>query len=187
MTDTAGSMRRLTKELMDMPRNESKYWTLKPVDDSLRSWAGEIHNLDHKRHRCRKYRLTIDIPERYPFKPPRVKFIDRIRCENVRPDGTIRINCVWEGNTLIDILGNEWSPGITIAKLMNAIVCVLTEKPVTGLFGYSNVVVSGPSRSEVMRLEMRLRDWTDRAYYVKRAREVVNDTSTEYRNTMVRT
>jgi len=171
MTDTVEPMRRLSKELRDMPRNQSKYWTLTPVDDSLRSWTGEIHKLDDKRHRCRKYRLTIDIPERYPFKPPRVKFIDRIRCENVYENGTI----------CIDILRDAWSPAFTLSLLMEAIVSVLTDAPVTGL-------INKPIPPEV-QLKMRLREWTKRANEITQTKkdEVIQASPSEIRNILVQT
>jgi len=171
MTETVGSTRRLSKELRDMPRNESKYWTLTPVDDTLRSWTGEIHKLDDKRHRCRKYRLTIDIPERYPFKPPKVKFIDRIRCENVYEDGTL----------CIDILRDAWSPAFTLSLLMEAIVSVLTDAPVTGL-------INKPIPPEV-QLKMRLREWTKRANEINQVRtdELVQVPVPEFRNILVQT
>jgi ubiquitin-protein ligase len=176
MTEAVGSMRRLSKELRDMPRNESKYWTLKPVDDSLRSWTGEIHKLDDKRHRCRKYRLMIDVPEKYPFKPPVVKFIDRIRCENVYEDGTL----------CLDILVDAWSPSFTLPLLMEAIVSVLTDAPVTGLINKPMPAVV----PENILLRSRLREWNKRANEINRVRteEVVQISySNEVRNVMVRT
>ena len=171
MTETVGPMRRLSKELRDMPKNESKYWTLKPVDDSLRSWTGEIHKLDDKRHRCRKYRLRIDVPENYPFSPPVVKFIDRIRCENVYEDGTL----------CLDILVDAWSPSFTLPLLMEAIVSVLTDAPVTGL-------INKPMPPDV-QLKMRLREWTKRANEITQTnkKEVVQMPVPEFRNILVRT
>lgn len=156
-----------------MPKNESKYWTLKPVDDSLRLWTGEIHKLDDKRHRCRKYRLTIDVPESYPFKPPVVKFIDRIRCENVYEDGGL----------CLDILGDQWSPSFTLPLLMEAIVSVLTDAPVTGLINKPGSAINDQTRS-------RLREWNKRANEITQVRteEVFHiPYSREVRNVLVRT
>ena len=116
-------IKRITRELRDLSRHTSKYWTLSPVDDSLKLWSGEIHNLDDKRHRCRKYRLIINIPNDYPFRYPTVIFVDRVRCENVYENGTL----------CLDILGPQWSPTFTLPLLMEAIVSVLTDAPVTGL------------------------------------------------------
>ena len=123
MTEPVGIMRRITRELRDVRLNQSDLWTVNPVDDTLKKWEGEIHGIDDKRHRCRKYKLSVTFPEAYPFKPPTVRFIDHVRCENVCEDGTI----------CIDILGSHWSPALTISKVMESIVSVLTDAPVTGL------------------------------------------------------
>lgn len=185
MTDVVGPMRRLSKELRDMPKNESKYWTLSPVDDSLRSWAGEIHKLDDKRHRCRKYRLTIDVPESYPFKPPVVKFIDRIRCENVYEDGGL----------CIDILGPMWSPSFTLPLLMEAIVSVLTDAPVTGLINKPVPVATSVVRP-LHLLNSRSNSTVEMPAYgtpefwrwaKERKEQRSNQNIPEYRNILVRT
>jgi len=123
MTEPVGRMKRISRELRYLRQNPSELWSVNPLDESLTKWEGEIHSLDDKRHRCRKYKLSIAFPEAYPFKPPMVKFIDRVRCENVCEDGTI----------CIDILGSQWSPALTISKVMESIVSVLTDAPVTGL------------------------------------------------------
>jgi len=162
-------IKRITRELRDLSKHESKYWTLSPVDDSLRLWSGEIHNLDDKKHRCRKYRLTITIPEDFPFRYPTVKFIDRIRCENVYEDGIL----------CLDILGSQWSPSFTLPLLMESIVSVLTDAPVTGL-------INKPMPPEV-KLKMRLREWARRTNKITQVgrEEVVQMPVPEFRNVLI--
>jgi ubiquitin-conjugating enzyme E2 D/E len=171
-TPEPGCLRRLSREFRDMNKYPSKYWTLSPVDDSLMKWTGFIHKLDDKRHRCRKYRLTIDVPANYPFRYPTIKFIDRVRCENVYEDGTL----------CLDILGPMWSPSFTLPLLMESIVSVLTDAPVTGL-------INKPIPPD-NTLKMRLREWTRRANEINQVRteEVVEiPYSNEIRNVLVRT
>jgi ubiquitin-protein ligase len=52
-----------------------------------------------------------------------VRFIDRVRSENVYPDGEI----------CLDILKENWSPAFTIGTLLESIASVLTDPPITGL------------------------------------------------------
>ena len=122
MSEFACNMR-LSRESTIIQNNPSKFWSVTP-GVSPHHWDAEIHNLDDKRHRCRKYRMSIELPQLYPFAPPKCKFLDRVRCENVYEDGRI----------CIDILDDKaWSPIYTIPFLLESIVSVLTDKPVTGL------------------------------------------------------
>ena len=59
--------------------------------------------------------LDINFPSDYPFKPPRVNFTTKIYHCNVNPDGAIRL----------DILQGEWSPGLSILKVLLALSTLL--------------------------------------------------------------
>jgi len=101
-----------------------KKWTARPGGGyDLLKWEATIQNLDDPRHRGKKYRLLIEIPMNYPFVPPLVRFIDKVKCENVYPNGEL----------CLDILKGEWSPAFTLWTLLESIASVLTDKPITGL------------------------------------------------------
>jgi ubiquitin-protein ligase len=99
-------------------------WSASPRGGyDLMNWEATIQNLDDPRHRGKKYRLSIEVPLNYPFVAPKVRFLDPVKCENVYYDGEI---CV-------DILKDAWSPAYTLWSLLEAIISVLTDKPVSGL------------------------------------------------------
>jgi ubiquitin-protein ligase len=117
-------LKRIGREVLDMPRYQSNQWVAKPAGGyDLLNWEATIQNLDDPRHRGKAYRLTIEIPGNYPFVAPKVRFIDRVQCENVFYDGEI----------CIDILKEAWSPAYTLWTLLEAISSVLTDKPISGL------------------------------------------------------
>jgi len=117
-------LKRIQKEVKEMPQYASNRWTALPRGGyDLLNWDATIQNLDDPRHHGKTYRLSIEIPGNYPFVAPNVRFIDRVKCENVYYDGEI----------CLDILKDAWSPAYTLWSLLEAISSVLTDKPVSGL------------------------------------------------------
>jgi ubiquitin-conjugating enzyme E2 D/E len=61
--------------------------------------------------------LDVKFPADYPFKPPKITFTTKVFHPNIAPYGLINM----------DILYKQWSPSLTIEKMLLSICSLLTD------------------------------------------------------------
>ncbi|KAE8166239.1 putative glutaryl-CoA dehydrogenase [Aspergillus tamarii] len=88
-----------------------------PAGEDLFHWQATIMGPGDSPYAGGVFFLTIHFPTDYPFKPPKVNFTTRIYHPNINSNGSI----------CLDILRDQWSPALTISKVLLSICSMLTD------------------------------------------------------------
>ena len=112
------ALRRIQKELTDMQKDPPGGCSCGPESESsFYKWSGVIMGPADSPFAGGVFKLSIHFPSDYPFKPPKVNFDTRIYHPNVNSSGVI----------CLDILKDQWSPALTISKVLLSILSLLTD------------------------------------------------------------
>ena len=111
------SSARIKKELDDLYKDPPAYCSAGPKGEDIYDWVATIMGPDKSVYEGGVFKLSIKFPERYPFKPPKCKFITKIYHPNVNMGGGI----------CLDILKDQWSPALTVSKVLLSICSLLTD------------------------------------------------------------
>lgn len=88
-----------------------------PVGDDLYHWQASIMGPPDSPYAGGVFFLSIHFPTDYPFKPPKIAFTTKIYHPNINGNG----------NICLDILKDQWSPALTISKVLLSICSLLTD------------------------------------------------------------
>tara|TARA_B100000123_G_scaffold269728_1_gene246355 strand:+ start:3820 stop:4272 length:453 start_codon:yes stop_codon:yes gene_type:complete len=112
------ALKRIKKELEEISKEPPSNCSAGPVDlNNLFEWSATILGPSDSPYAGGVFRLNIIFGDRYPFKPPKVKFTTRIFHPNINSHGSI----------CLDVLNVNWSPALTITKLLLSISSLLTD------------------------------------------------------------
>lgn len=111
------ALKRINKELQDLGRDPPAQCSAGPVGDDLFHWQATIMGPPDSPYQGGVFFLTIHFPTDYPFKPPKVAFTTRIYHPNINSNGSI----------CLDILRSQWSPALTISKVLLSICSLLCD------------------------------------------------------------
>jgi ubiquitin-conjugating enzyme E2 D/E len=112
------TIKRINADLNEMIQNPPANCSAGPLDDNnLYEWQATIMGPRDSPYQDGVFYLSITLPEEYPFKPPIIKFTTKIYHCNINSRGSI----------CLDILKNEWSPALTISKVLLSICSLMTD------------------------------------------------------------
>jgi len=111
------ALKRISKELQDLGRDPPAQCSAGPATDDMFHWQATIMGPEDSPYYGGVFFLTIHFPTDYPFKPPKVSFTTKIYHPNINNNGSI----------CLDILRSQWSPALTISKVLLSICSLLTD------------------------------------------------------------
>ena len=111
------ALKRLQKELLDISKDTPANCSAGLLSNDLFIWQATIIGPSETPYEGGIFRLKMVFPTDYPFKSPSVTFTTRIYHPNINENGSI----------CLDILKDQWSPVLTVSKLLLSICSLLNE------------------------------------------------------------
>jgi len=113
------ALKRIQKELKDLAKDTPANCSAGPKNpNDLFNWVATIIGPANTPYQNGVFNLEIQFPPDYPFKPPKIKFLTKVYHCNINSQGGI----------CLDILKDNWSPALTISKVLLSI-CSLFSDP----------------------------------------------------------
>uniref|UniRef100_A0A161WTA3 UBC core domain-containing protein n=1 Tax=Daucus carota subsp. sativus TaxID=79200 RepID=A0A161WTA3_DAUCS len=109
--------KRILKELKDLQKDPPTSCSAGPVAEDMFHWQATIMGPPDSPYSGGVFLVTIHFPPDYPFKPPKVAFRTKVFHPNINSNGSI----------CLDILKEQWSPALTISKVLLSICSLLTD------------------------------------------------------------
>ncbi len=109
--------RRLNAEASEMRTKPPENCSASPIGDNLTKWEAVIIGPQGSPFANGIFRLSIEFPQNYPFAAPKVTFLTKVYHPNINKNGAI----------CLDILKDQWSPALTISKVLLSICSLLTD------------------------------------------------------------
>ena len=116
---SSATIKRLKSEINELKISPPLNCSAGPiVESNLFKWQGTIIGPEGTPYAGGIFNISIDFTNDYPFKPPKMIFNTKIYHCNINSFGAI----------CLDILKDQWSPALTISKVLLSI-CSLLDQP----------------------------------------------------------
>jgi ubiquitin-conjugating enzyme E2 D/E len=116
MTSNKMAVKRIMDEYKDINHND--YGMSAHMDeDNMTHWTIIFFGPSETCYEGGLFKLKVDFVYRYPFEPPKCQFITKMYHPNIDMSGRI----------CLDVLKSNWSPALSVAKLVLSIISLLTD------------------------------------------------------------
>ncbi|KAI0635443.1 ubiquitin-conjugating enzyme/RWD-like protein [Trametes polyzona] len=111
------TLKRIHREIADLKKEDLGAIKLAPSDDDLFHWNATIPGPEGSVYEGGVFQVEITLGHDYPFSAPRMAFKTRIYHMNINERGGI----------CIDILKHNWSPALSLFKVILSLSSLLTD------------------------------------------------------------
>ena len=112
------ALKRILKELDDFNKDPPANCFAGPINkNDMFNWQGGFIGPENSPYEGGIFILNIKFPTNYPWKPPKCTFVTKVYHTNINS----------RGNIFLDILMDQWSPALTIGKVILSILSLLTD------------------------------------------------------------
>ena len=144
------SAKRIRKELDNIKNDPPVNCSAGPDNDDIFNWSATVIGPQGSPYEGGIFYLNIVFPQNYPFKPPKITFVTKVYHPNINSSGGI----------CLDILKDQWSPALTIDKVLLSICSLLTNpNPDDPLV----LDIANQYKNNRIAYDMTAREWTQ--YY----------------------
>jgi ubiquitin-conjugating enzyme E2 C len=117
---SAAAVIRLQRELREFLQHDSDgSISAFPREDDIFQWTASIQGSGATAYEGLEYRLNIQFPPDYPFRPPAVTFVTPCYHPNVEP----KVG----GYVCLDILREQWSAVLSLSSVLVSLQSLLSE------------------------------------------------------------
>lgn len=89
-----------------------------PDEENFHIWNAVILGPEKSPYEGGIFKLELYFTDKYPFEPPKIKFLTKIYHPNIDPN---------TGAICLDILKQNWTPAFTVGKVLLSICSLLTD------------------------------------------------------------
>ncbi|CCG82392.1 Ubiquitin-conjugating enzyme E2 1 [Taphrina deformans PYCC 5710] len=114
----ASRVRRIAKEIEDCQKADTSNLSVHTIGDDLSHLKGTFHGPTETPYEGGLFTVDIQIPNDYPFRPPKMKFDTKIYHPNISSQ---------TGAICLDILKEQWSPVLTIKSALVSLQSMLND------------------------------------------------------------
>ncbi|KAJ2968489.1 hypothetical protein NUW54_g13201 [Trametes sanguinea] len=114
---TSTTLKRIHREIADLKKEDLGAIKLGPSGDDLFHWTATIPGPEGSVYEGGVFQVDITLGSDYPFSAPRMSFKTRIYHMNINERGSI----------CIDILKHNWSPALSLFKVILSLSSLLTD------------------------------------------------------------
>ena len=141
------ALARINRELHDFSKDPPANCSAGPVGDDPFLWQATLMGPSGSPYEGGVFFLSVQFPEDYPFKPPRVHFKTPIWHPNIGEDGRVGL----------DILDENWTPALTLAKVLLSIGSLLVDPEPRGALRRE---VAQEYQDVRVKFDRTAREWT---------------------------